>query len=131
MFCSIDKHKKRKQVHEASFLSYLNVEQRIVRFSVMNKGDASLSVRTQKTFGQCLQLDLFRSTTKSKMCGFHFLCRTSLPKAGVLQCVDKKLFAQIFRYLTFGNFFPLPCHYRRNRTEYNKKSSRISTASFD
>jgi hypothetical protein len=52
-------------------------------------------------------------------------------KAGGVQSVDKKLFAQIFRYLAFGNCFPLPCYYRPNRTEYNKKSSRISTALSD
>lgn len=109
--------KKRKLVHEASFLSYLNDEQRIVRFSVMNKGGGSLSVRTQKMFDQCLHTDLFRSTSKSKMCGFRFLCRTSLPKQEVYKVLIKNYLRKFFVTLPSG----IASHYLViiDRTEQN------------
>jgi len=94
--------KKRKLVHEASFLSYLNDEQRIVRFSVMNKGGGSLSVRTQKMFDQCLRTTLLSSTTKSKMCGFRFFCRTSLPEQEVYKVLIKNYLRKFFVTLPSG-----------------------------
>ena len=65
------------------------------------RGRFSFCANTEM-FDQCLHPDLLSSTTKSKMCGFRFFCRTSLPEQEVYKVLIKNYLRKFFVTLPSG-----------------------------